>query len=179
MATGLTRSGDVEGALDHELQLLQDESLSSTLLPVGEALKVQVAQIVAPELVELFAKADAEKRTRLAKKIETWTAHIAQEGKVDQLLRAVDALRTVPIELDLRRTLIAKLTPGDQAELFRQLTHLRQSADAKIAGNAAARLARLLIDHHRSDEALELLAELGGRFKTVACADGKTGRRTR
>jgi hypothetical protein len=45
----------------------------------------------------------------------------------------------------------------------------------KTAGSATARLARLLIDHHRPDEALDLLAELGDRFKTVNCADGKTG----
>jgi outer membrane protein assembly factor BamB len=175
MAAGLTRGGELEAALDHELQLLRDESLGRTLLPVGEVLKVQVAQIVAPDLAELFSKANPDQRTRLAKKIENWTAQIAEEGQVDELRRAVGALQTLPVELDLRRTLVAKLNPSDQAELVRQLTHLRTSTDSKIAGNATARLARLCIDHHRADEALALLVELGNRFKTVTCADGKTG----
>ena len=175
MAAGLTRGGDLEGALDHELALLQDESLGKTLLPVGEAVKVQVPQIVAPELRELFAKADPDKRSRLAKKIESWAAHVAEEGRVDQLRRALGALTGLPVELDLRRRLIAKLAPADEAELVRQLTFLRKSTDLKTAGSATARLARMLIDHHRPEQALELLAELGERFKTVKCADGKTG----
>ncbi|HET6323079.1 MAG TPA: PQQ-binding-like beta-propeller repeat protein [Planctomycetaceae bacterium] len=175
MAAGLTRGGDLEGALDHELQLLKDDSLSGTLLPVGPVLKVQVAAIVGPELADFFSKADPDKRARLAKKIETWIAHLAEVGNVDQLRRAAVALQAVPVELDLQRTLISKLTTSDQAELVRQLTDLRKSADAKTAGNATARLARLLIDHHRADVALDLLSELGDRLKTVPCADGKTG----
>ena len=83
MAAGLARGGDLEGALEHELQLLQDESLSGTLLPVGETLKVQVSQIVAPELADLFSKADPDQRSRLVKKIEDWSARVAEEDKPD------------------------------------------------------------------------------------------------
>jgi outer membrane protein assembly factor BamB len=175
MAAGLTRNGDLEGALDHELELLQNDKLSRMLLPVGEALQIQVAQIVAPELAELFSNADPEKRARLAAKIENWSAHVAQEGRIDQLRLALGALQALPVAVDLRRTLVAKLTASDQPELVRQLTHLQKSPDSKTAGNATARLARLLIDHHRADEALDLLVQLGERFKTVACADAKTG----
>ncbi len=175
MTAGLERGGDLEGALDHELQLLRDESLNAELIPVGDALKAQVAEIVAPELKELFSKANQEQRARLAKKIDTWTARIAEDGQVDQLRRAVNALRDLPVELDLRRTLVAKLAAADQAELIRQFIHLRKSADLKTSGAATARLARLLIDRHRPDEALPLLEELDGRFKPVVCSAGKTG----
>jgi outer membrane protein assembly factor BamB len=175
MAAGLSRGGDLEAALEHELDLVQDESLAGTLLPVGEALKVQVSQIVAPELRELFAKADPDKSSRLAKKIESWTAQIAEHGQVEQLRRAVGALAGLPVELDLRRRLIAKLTPNDEADLVRQLAFLRKSSDLKTAGSATARLARMFLDHHRPEQALELLNELGDRFKTVSCAGGKTG----
>ena len=175
MAAGLARSGDLEAALDHELSLLSDESLGATLLPVGEVLKVQVPQLVGPELAELFAKASPDVRGRLTKKVEAWTAHVAAEGQVEQLRRALGALTGLPVETNLRRALVAKLASADRAELVRQLTALRKSADLQTAGSATGRLARLLIDHHRSDEALGLVAELGDRFKSVSCSDGKTG----
>jgi outer membrane protein assembly factor BamB len=180
MAAGLVRAGDVEGALDHDLQLLEDESLTPELLPVGEALKVQVSQVVAPELAQLFSAADPDRRARLTKKIEAWTARVAERGPVERLQRAIGALEGLPVELDLRGALVARLTagkptPAERSELFRQLTHLRQSPDSKTAGPATARLARILIDQHRPDETLSLLAELGDRFKSVSCADSKTG----
>jgi outer membrane protein assembly factor BamB len=175
MAAGLARNGDLEAALQHGLELLQDDSLNGGLLPLGESLKVEVSQIVAPELTELFSKSNPDQRAQLVKKIERWIARVASEGQVEQLRRALDALSGLPVELELRRKLIAKLAPSDRAELVRQLTLLRKSPDLKTAGSATARLARLLIDHHRADGALELLAELGDRFKTVDCADAKTG----
>jgi outer membrane protein assembly factor BamB len=175
MAAGLERGGDLEGALDHELQLLRDKPLAGTLLPIGESLKVQIAQVVAPELTALFSKANPDQRARLAKKVNDWTAGIVGDGKVEELRRAARALQSIPVDVDLRRILVDKLAPSDQAELVRQLTHLRQASDLKTAGTATARLARLLIDHHRADEALELLAQLGDRFKTVNCAGEKTG----
>jgi outer membrane protein assembly factor BamB len=180
MAAGLARGGDVEGALDHDLHLLADESLTPELLPVEEALKVQVSQVVAPELAQLFTAADPDHRARLTKKIEAWTAHLAEKGPIEQLRRALGALEGSPVELTLRNALVARLTagklaPAERSELFRQLTHLRQSSDVKTAGPATARLTRILIDQHRPDESLALLAELGDRFKTVTCTDGKTG----
>jgi outer membrane protein assembly factor BamB len=189
MAAGLAHSGDLDGALDHDLDLLRDGSLGASLLPAGEALKIEVAQLVAPEVAELFTKADADGRSRLTKKIQEWTDHVAAGGEIDQLRRALAASGALPLEAELRLKLVAKLAESDRkkaagkaktadidrADLVRQLTHLRQSADLKTAGTATARLARLLIDHHRAEEALDLLAELAGRFKSVTCADGKTG----
>ena len=175
MAAGLARAGDPEAALDHDLHLLQDDKLGAMLLPDGESLKVQVAQLVAPDLAELFKKTTVEQRERLTKKIESWTGRLAETGQVEQLRRAVGALQSLPIEVELRRLLISRLTSSDQAELVRQLMHLRKSSDEKTAGNATARLARLMLDRHRADESFELLAELGGRFKDVKCTGEETG----
>jgi outer membrane protein assembly factor BamB len=175
MAAGLERAGDLEGALGHDLKLLQDESLTATLVPVDDSLKVQVAQIVAPEVSELLSKGDPDTRSRLMKKVDSWATHIASEGRVEQLRRTVGALRGLPLAEELRRILVARLTPAERAELVRQLTYLRKAPDLKVAGASTARLARLLIDHHRADEALPLVRELDARFKNVVCADGKTG----
>jgi outer membrane protein assembly factor BamB len=175
MAAGLARSGDLEGALEHDLKLLEDESLAGILVVVDDSLKMQVAQIVAPELSELLSSKDPDTRSRLTKKVDSWATHIASEGRVDQLRRTVGALRGLPLAAELRRILVAKLTSADRAELVRQLTYLRQSTDAKVAGVSTARLARLLIDHHRADEALPLLRELDAKFNSVVCADGKSG----
>jgi hypothetical protein len=175
MAAGLEHAGDLEGALEHDLKLLQDKSLAGTLVPVEDSLKVQVAQIVAPELSELLSKKDPETSSRLTKKVESWAAQIASEGQVEPLLTTVAALRGLPLSAELRPTLVARLAPADRAELVRQLTYLRQATDSRVTGVSTARLARLLIDSHRADEALPLLRELDARFKEIVCADDKTG----
>ena len=124
----------------------------------------------------LCRKAPASERAGLRKKIEEWAARLAAAHKMDQLTRAAASLRELPEDVGLRRTLVEKLpAKSNRAEIVRQLMHLRASADAAAAGFATARLARLMIDHRRAEEALPLLKELEDRFRGVVCADGKTG----
>jgi outer membrane protein assembly factor BamB len=176
MARGLEQAGDFSGALDHDLRLAEDEPLSKTLVSVGESTKVQPAQIVAPELGDLCRKAPASQRSQLRQKIEKWATQLAAGGNRDQLTRATASLRELPEDVGLRRTLVEKLSAESQRpEIVRQLTHLRASSDPGAAGYATARLARLMIDHQRAEEALFLLKDLEDRYRGVICADGKTG----
>ena len=62
MARGLAQAGDFAAALDHEIRLIDDESLAKTLVSVGESTRVQPAAVVGPDLGELYRKApDAQK----------------------------------------------------------------------------------------------------------------------
>lgn len=176
MARGLQQSDDFVGALDHNLRLLDDETLAKSLVSVGESIRVQPAAIVAPDLGELWRRAPASQRAGLHKKIEEWAGALAAAHKLGQLTRAAASLRELPEDVGLRRTLVEKLpAESDRAEIVRQLTHLRASADASVAGYATARLARLMIDHRRAEEALPLLKDLEDKFRGVVCAEGKTG----
>ena len=76
-----------------------------------------------------------------------------------------------------RRLLLDELDPQvDAAEIELHLGRLRRAADPKTAAFATARLASLLIDKGRADEAVALLDDLAGRFAEAICLDGKTGR---
>jgi outer membrane protein assembly factor BamB/predicted negative regulator of RcsB-dependent stress response len=176
MARGLEQSGDFTAALDHEIRLIDDETLAKTLVSVGESTRVQPAAVVAPDLGELYRKAPDAQKAELRNKIEQWAGALAAAGKIDQLTRAVGSLRELPEDIGLRRSLAETLSPeNDQAEIVRQLTHLRDSDDAAAAGYATARLARLMIDHGRAQEALPLLGALEEKYARVACSKAKTG----
>jgi outer membrane protein assembly factor BamB len=176
MARGLEASGDFDGALNHDLQLVGDEALATALVAVGESTRVQPAAMIAADLGDLYRRADGSQRRGLAKKIGEWSGQLASSGKLDRLARAAAALRELPEDVALRRTLVGRLSPdNDRAEIVRQLTHLRGSADAKAAGYATAKLARLMIDHDRTEEALPLLKELEETYRDIPCIDGKTG----
>ena len=99
---------------------------------------------------------------------------MAAGHKSDQLARAAASLRELPEDDAVRRTLVEILPAASRAETVRQLATWRAS-NVKAAGYATARLARLMIDHHRCEEVLPLLAELEGRFGAVVSAEGKTG----
>jgi outer membrane protein assembly factor BamB len=176
MARGLETSGNLDGALNHQLELVGDESLARTLVSVGESTRIQPAAIVATELGDLYRRADGTQRRGIAKRIEEWSGRLATNGKMDRLVRAAVSFRELPEDVALRRTLVEKLSPkNDQAEIVRQLTHLQASADNKAAGFATAKLARLMIDHHRVEEALPLLKELEEKYRGTVCLEGNTG----
>ena len=176
MTRGLEASGNLDGALSHQLELVGDEALAKTLVSVGESTRVQPAAIVATELGDLYRRADGTQRHKIAKRIEEWSGRLATNGKMDRLVRAAVSFRELPEDVPLRRTLVEKLSPeNDRAEIVRQLTHLQASADNTAAGYATARLARLMIDHHRVEEALPLLKNLEEKYRGTVCLDGKTG----
>ena len=176
MARGLAQRGDFAAALDHDIRLIDDESLAKTLVSVGEATRVQPAAVVGPDLGELYRKAPDAQKAELRQKIEQWAGALAAAGKIDQLTRAVGSLRELPEDMNLRRSLAEALSPEtDRAEIVRQLTHLRHAGDAAAAGYATARLARLMIDHGRAEEALPLLKPLSEKYGTIDCEKGKTG----
>jgi outer membrane protein assembly factor BamB len=176
MARGLERSGDFTAALDHDIRLIDDETLAKTLVSVGESTRVQPAAVVGPELGALYRNAPDAQKAELRKKIEQWAGALASAGKIDQLTRAVGSLRELPEDVGLRRSLVDALSPeNDLAEIVRQLTHLRNADDPATAGDATARLARLMIDHGRAEEALPLLGALEDKYAAVACSKEKTG----
>lgn len=176
MARGLEQTGDFMPALDHDLRLIDDDRLAKTLVSVGESTRIQPAAVVAPDLGELYRKAPAAQKPELRKRIDQWAGALAAAGKVDHLTRAVGSLRELPEDFRLRRSLAEALSPeNDQAEIVRQLTHLRDSGDSAAAGYATARLARLMIDRGRAQEALPLLALLEEKYAQIACTNGKKG----
>jgi outer membrane protein assembly factor BamB len=176
MARGLAQSGDFAAALDHDIKLIDDESLAKTLVSVGEATRVQPAAVVGPDLSELYRKASDAQKAELRQKIAHWAGALKAAGKLDQLTRAVGSLRELPEDVNLRQSLVEALSPeSDRAEIVRQLTHLRNSGDAPAAGYATARLARLMIDHGRAEVALPLVKLLGEKYGAIACEKGKTG----
>jgi PQQ-like domain len=176
MARGLAQRGDFAAAFDHDIRLIDDESLAKALVSVGEATRAQPAAVVGPDLGELYRKAPDAQKIELRRKIEQWAGALAAAGKVDQLTRAVGSLRALPEGMSLRRSLAEALSPEtDRAEIVRQLTYLRHAADESAAGYATARLARLMIDHGRADQALPLLKLLREKYGTIACEKGKTG----
>jgi outer membrane protein assembly factor BamB/predicted negative regulator of RcsB-dependent stress response len=176
MARGLEQADDFAGALDHDLRLVDDDTLAKTLVSSGESTRVQPAAIVAADLGEMYRKAPAAAQVGLRKKIEEWAAGLAAAGKTDRFTRAAASLRELPEDVGLRRKLIEILPPDThRAEIVRQLTHLRTSGDAAAAGYATARLARLMIDQGRAEEALPLLKELEQKFAGVTCSQGKSG----
>ena len=139
MEAGLEQSGELAGAFQHALQLVQDQPLQKALVAVSPVLKTQPSQVAAPRLGELYSKVAPADRKPLDQKVDAWIAKLAKQGTAKALQQAAITLRELPATDRVERALVEKLSAkGDAAELMGHLHAMRQSTHPETAAYATA-----------------------------------------
>lgn len=177
MAAGLKRQGRHSAAFEAYLKLADSLAGASELERIDDIRSVRRDRWVQAGIASLRdAASDADRATMdhaIARRLES----ALQSRDPDGLRQFIEFFGRMRLADEAREGLIDRLS-GSETLLERQLhlARLEQSDDDETARRAVARLARLLRDAGRSDEALTYYERLAGEFADVECLDGKTGR---
>ncbi|MEX0701939.1 MAG: PQQ-binding-like beta-propeller repeat protein, partial [Planctomycetales bacterium] len=173
-AAGLHKVGEQEKAFQEYLQMAGPETGSPELERLNVAQSVRSDRWVRPRIAAVHAAAAPAVRAQMNELLEAELAKAREAEGPDRLRRFLECFRDTPSADEARWELVERLPPGLAAELH--LLELRASSNEETAGQATARLVRMLLAMERAADVPPLLDELEARWADVACLDGKTGR---
>lgn len=177
MAIGLQSQGENLAAFQTYLRLTELSTADAELGRVEQGLQVRRDRWVQAQLAELRAGAGPDDAAEMDRAIAArYEAAVAADGP--QLLRRFLAyFGNQPQAEGARDELSRRLSVEDASlEIERLLRQVAASADARRAGGAVARLARLLEQCGQAEDAAYYYRQLSERFADVVCLDGQTGR---
>ncbi|HEY0984188.1 outer membrane protein assembly factor BamB family protein [Schlesneria sp.] len=177
-ANSLKESGDRVGAITEYFRLALTTTIPDMMISAGTGHFVSLEQSVRAELFAIYDAATASERTEMervfSREFETAAKSPDRNDRIPHLIKLTSGHPAAD-------ALLLKLAeaPGAIADEFARLQLLERitsSANLSVAGSAAASLAALYIAANAPEEARPWIAELGDRFATIVCSDGKTGR---
>lgn len=176
MARGLAASGQHIAALERYLKLVD---MSQGNLPLDEIESGFVARRdrwLRGELTALRQLAKADERRTMNAAIDARFDRAIEDGSVAALRHVLgffgDHARAIEARQQLAEALVLE---GAYLEAELELLRLEQSRDPATSNAATARLALLLHDLGREDDAASYFSRLRGQLNKVVCLNGKTG----
>jgi len=176
MAAGLQESGRWQAALSHYKQLILLGEDSPVLEDVSPFHAVARDRLVAVGLHDLYRRARPEARREIDRYIADQVAEATALEGTGHLRELISYFGYSPAIRPARRELLERLVAANrilEAELL--LWDDYRSDNPDRAGPAAARLAKMMDEIGRSDQAALVYRELATRFANVVCGGEATG----
>ncbi len=176
LAAGLQQVGETMPAFRTYLDIIALKPTGNELESLDGALSARRDRWVQARINNLWQSASAADREAIEKSIHGQLDE-AVKGGPDALRAFLSYFGSHPTADEAREQLLATLpaeTPLLEREQF--LRKLESSANPERVRRAVARLAKLLLDAGREDDASVYYARLAGPWADLVCLDGKTGR---
>jgi len=176
LAAGMTAAGERAAAWNEYLKLSAlNDDLAQTV-SVGDDTSARGDRWLAALMSESYVAASRDEQAEMERAADRRLDAILDAAGTTQLARTARLFQSLPAGGRARRTLVERLDPSKESVAIQlHLDRFREEGDSAAAGWATARLAKLLLDRGRADEAEVLFAELLAEWKDEVCLDGKTG----
>ncbi len=176
LAEGLHHGGEVNAAFVAYMRFTDPALGRPDLERIDQAHAVRRDRWVQTRLALLRAGASTDETAEIDDVLEQRLAAAVAEPGVGGLRRFVDYFDGHPMSLDARRELVSRyLEAGDPLAAEIELRHQQRSEDPSVGCDATARLAELLHQVGRPDDAAMCYRRLTAEFADVAAGDGRTG----
>jgi len=177
LAAGLQRQGEQSAAFDAYMKLAGEAVELDELDEIEESLVVRRDRWLGKQLASLYAAAEGAERTRIDSAIRTRLDAARGKGSADALRHFIRLYGGLPQGAEARESLLSKLT-GKATLLEREalLSVLEADSDVPRSRKAVARLAALLREAGRVDQAADRYRQLLEQPTDQECLDGKTAR---
>ncbi len=177
-AQALNDGGDRVGAVKQLFRLAEMPQLTDDMNESGPGYSISVRQSIRSQLQTTYETASSDERLAITH---------AFEGEFESAMKAEDRDTRLPrfVKLTLGHSAAAVLLKQlaesndktfDRAARIRLLEHLTDSQNKSVAGFATATLAQMTLASNLPREARPWIEELGQKFPTEICLEGKTGR---
>jgi len=177
MAVGLAAAGEFPSAMEYYVKLIELDHDRGEMEPVSKALEVRRDRWIQAQLTALRESGGAEMQAEIDRVAETRLKAALDEGTPEAVERYLDYFGGHPLAGRAQDESVRRQIESGQllrAELL--LRRQERADDPQCAGSAVARLATMLREAGRWDDAGLCYARLNQEFAEVACLDGKTGR---
>jgi len=173
-AAGLQAAGEILPAFETYMKLVDVPGVTA-LEAIEERLSVRRDRWIRSQLESLTAAANAEQRSTIDAAVDQRLGQALAAGSIDALRAYLAVFGGMPSAERARDALVDRLSTDDLLERNLLLRARERSGDPAKAGNATARLARILREAGRPELAGAYYRQLAGRFADTVCEDGKTG----
>lgn len=177
LAQGLGKTGDRLGALDAYLKLVDLPAGRGEPEVIGNDLSVRRDRWIRARIDELYASAANDERTKFDAAVADRLSKALAAKQPKDLRKFVAVFGFHPAADEAREQLFAQLTqPETLVERELLLDDLMHSADQVRRRAAVARMAMLLNEANKFDDAAVFYHRLETEFADVVCTNGKTGK---
>lgn len=175
MAIGLRRSGDLSGAFDFCLRLVDLDSDTQPLDTVSQSLVVRRCRWIQSQLAAITSEAKGDTAEMINREVRTRMQKASAAGNIENLQRFTDYFGNLSIASEARDEIIGKLTQS-QRLLEAEFTTLRKNTSLEPAMNveALAETALMFREAGRNDSAASIYRWLSSHYANVVFQNGKT-----
>lgn len=178
LAAGLHEAGQTLPAFETYLKLVKAVTAPEELERVERGLSVRRDRWVQARMVSLRENATPEQLAEMDKVLRTRLDEAQAAKGVEGLHAFLNFFGNHPIADEAREALAVRIqaSGGSLLETEQLLRRLERSSKAELSRAATCRLALMLQQAARPDEAEPFLRRMAGEWGDVVCIDGKTGR---